>query len=266
MKLGGASEITIPLTFIAKETANITFTINSGVPTTNVEYVEYSLDNGANWTKVNNVDNTEVIVTIPTLQAKQSVQMRGKATAYGVNYVVLSKFAITNKVEAYGNIMSLLNPDFKNLDEVSYRCFISMFQDCIGLERPPLLPATKLNGECYSGMFKSTYIRTAPELPAIELASGCYGTMFNDCPYLTETPILKAKTLKYECYRDMFQTCPNLNKVTMLATDISASDCLTNWMNQVAPTGTFIKNPAMTTLPTGNNGIPSGWTVQDYAG
>ena len=49
----------------------------------------------------------------------------------------------------------------------------------------------------------------------------------------------------------------------MLATDISASHCLYNWVSSVSSTGTFIKNAAMTSLPTGNSGIPSGWAVQD---
>ena len=47
----------------------------------------------------------------------------------------------------------------------------------------------------------------------------------------------------------------------MLATNISASNCLSNWVNNVASTGTFVKHPDMTTLPTGTSGIPEGWTV-----
>jgi hypothetical protein len=54
----------------------------------------------------------------------------------------------------------------------------------------------------------------------------------------------------------------------MLATYISAIDCLYNWVSNVASTGTFVKNPAMTTLPTAIEansyaGIPEGWTVVD---
>ena len=59
----------------------------------------------------------------------------------------------------------------------------------------------------------------------------------------------------------MFYGCSNLNHIKMLATDISATDCLSDWVSGVASTGTFVKNPNMTSLPTGNNGIPSGWTV-----
>lgn len=32
-------------------------------------------------------------------------------------------------------------------------------------------------------------------------------------------------------------------------------------MYNIASTGTFVKNPNMTSLPTGADGIPSGWTV-----
>ena len=49
----------------------------------------------------------------------------------------------------------------------------------------------------------------------------------------------------------------------MLATNISASSCLNNWVNGVSSTGTFVKNAAMTRLSTGTSGIPRGWTVQN---
>jgi hypothetical protein len=47
----------------------------------------------------------------------------------------------------------------------------------------------------------------------------------------------------------------------MLATNASASNCLSNWVKNVASTGTFTKAKAMKSLPNGINGIPSGWTV-----
>ena len=54
--------------------------------------------------------------------------------------------------------------------------------------------------------------------------------------------------------------------IKMLATNISASNCLNNWVSNVSGTGTFVKNPAMTSLPSGASGIPSGWKVQDNTG
>ena len=50
----------------------------------------------------------------------------------------------------------------------------------------------------------------------------------------------------------------------MLATDISASDCLKDWLKDVASSGTFTKAASMTSLPSGSSGIPAGWTIVDY--
>jgi hypothetical protein len=61
----------------------------------------------------------------------------------------------------------------------------------------------------------------------------------------------------------MFKGCIKLNYIKMLATDISASGCLTNWVSSVASNGTFVKNAAMTSLPSGAKGIPNGWTVEN---
>ena len=35
------------------------------------------------------------------------------------------------------------------------------------------------------------------------------------------------------------------------------------WVKGVSSTGTFVKNPNMTSWPTGVSGIPNNWTVQD---
>ena len=59
----------------------------------------------------------------------------------------------------------------------------------------------------------------------------------------------------------MFNNCWELNYIKMLATDVSATDCLTDWVAAVASSGTFVK-AASTTLPTGYSGIPDGWTVE----
>jgi hypothetical protein len=87
--------------------------------------------------------------------------------------------------------------------------------------------------------------------------------MFFKCYSLTTAPELPATTLASQCYQYMFDDCNNLNYVKMLATDISASNCLLGWLSHVSRTGTFVKNPSMTSLPSGYSGIPNGWTVVD---
>ena len=146
-------------------------------------------------------------------------------------------------------------------------CYEYMFSGCTSLTEAPELPATTLASYCYSGMFDGcSSLTTAPELPATTLASYCYSGMFYGCENLTTAPELPATTLANYCYYYMFYDCSKLNKITMLATDISASSCLSYWTPGVASSGTFIKHPNMTSLPTGTSGIPSGWTVQDYQG
>jgi hypothetical protein len=141
-------------------------------------------------------------------------------------------------------------------------CYSNMFYGCSSLTTAPELPATKLYSDCYYNMFNGcSSLTVAPELPATTLARSCYEYMFYGCSKLTTAPELPATTLADRCYYNMFQGCRNLNYIKMLATNISATDCLTSWVYGVSNTGTFVKNPAMTSLPNGINGIPNGWTV-----
>ena len=144
-------------------------------------------------------------------------------------------------------------------------CYHAMFKGCTSLTAAPTLPATTLAGGCYSNMFEyCTSLTTAPELPATTLYEYCYSYMFYNCTELETAPELPAAILKDYCYQFMFQSCKKINSITMLATDKSATNPLYEWVVGVSSTGTFTKSPEMTSLPTGVNGIPSGWTVVDY--
>ena len=140
-----------------------------------------------------------------------------------------------------------------------------MFQGCTSLTTALTLPATTLTNSCYSSMFRDcTSLTTAPALPATTLARGCYSSMFRDCTSLKTAPELPATTsLDEYCYQAMFMGCTNLNYIKCLATDISATYCTQSWVDGVASTGTFVKNPNMTSWATGTDGIPTGWAVQN---
>ena len=147
---------------------------------------------------------------------------------------------------------------------LAYYCYSNMFTNCRSLTTAPELPATTLADGCYNDMFYyCDAITSAPELPATTLTDGCYREMFAYCDALTSAPELPATTLVPYCYSYMFINCPSLNYIKCLATNISATNCLYRWTEHVASTGTFVKNPNMTNWPTGTDGIPSGWTVQD---
>ena len=144
-------------------------------------------------------------------------------------------------------------------------CYLQMFYDCTSLTTAPsALPATTLASNCYSSMFNGcTSLTTAPALPATTLALFCYNSMFAVCTSLTTAPELPATTLGRSCYDSMFYKCTKLNYIKCLATDISATNCTSNWVSGVASTGTFVKAADMTSWKTDTSGIPRGWTVQD---
>ena len=141
-------------------------------------------------------------------------------------------------------------------------CYYQMFKGCTSLITAPELPATTLRGQCYYSMFEGcTSLTQAPALPTTNMVYRCYYSMFKGCTSLTTAPELPATRLDQECYYNMFYNCTKLNYVKALFTDISAQDCLTDWLSGVSATGTFVKNPEATYTKT-QAGIPSGWTVQ----
>ena len=140
-------------------------------------------------------------------------------------------------------------------------CYKEMFRGCTSLTTAPVLPATTLAANCYQEMFRGCSSLTTPpaELPATTLADNCYQGMFYSSK-ITQSPSLPAETLVANCYKEMFRDCKSLVQITCLATNISATDCLKDWVNTVAAAGTFVK-AASATWPSGVSGIPSGWTV-----
>jgi len=147
---------------------------------------------------------------------------------------------------------------------LSSYCYGSMFQGCTSLTTAPELPATSLSNYCYMAMFSDcTSLITAPEiLPATRLQRYCYNGMFRNCTSLTTAPVLPATTLIQYCYGGMFSSCTSLNYIKALFTTDPSSDSYANsWVYGVASTGTFVKSSAATWNVTGNNGVPTGWTV-----
>ena len=193
-------------------------------------------------------------------------------------------------IQLFENCTQLTSaPELPSL-QLASQCYYYMFHNCEALTQAPALPATNLSESCYLGMFqKCTSLTAAPALPASELAPICYAYMFAECSSLTEAPALPATTLDTQCYifmfwnctsltqapvlpattvprkayQWMFWNCTSLNYIKMMATDISATDCLTDWVLGVPSSGTFVKNSAATWENFyGTSGIPEGWIVQ----
>lgn len=162
--------------------------------------------------------------------------------------------------------------------EMKYNCYGNMFNGCKSLKKAPELPAASLAQACYSRMFGNSGLVEAPELPAMDLEEMCYQSMFEGCTNLETAPVLPALNLNYWCYEKMFNGCSNLNHIKMMATktmvdtwsgyklvDLSSDNIESYckaWVNGVAASGTFVKNPDATWEVRGANGVPEGWTIE----
>lgn len=163
------------------------------------------------------------------------------------------------------NCKNLVNaPVILPATTLSNRCYFSMFYGCTSLVNAPEIKATTLADECCYMMFYNCYsLTTAPELPSTTLTPGCYANMFVNCD-LTTAPELPATTLERNCYQNMFYGCSKLNYIKALFTTTPSSSYTGNWVVSVATDGTFVKNRDATWNVTGDDGIPSGWSVETY--
>ncbi len=205
----------------------------------NMSNIKYSHDNGATWKTFDNYG--------ALMENGDKLLLKGSniSTSYANGMGHISIGGLTSgSFELYGNIMSLVyGDDFA--DKTSFGGKDYVFKGLL------------------SG---NTEIKSATNLimPATTLSNYCYYSMFNGCSGLTTAPELPATTLATYCYRLMFNKCTNLNYIKCLATDISATDCTSLWVQGVSSqTGTFVKSSSMSSWTTGTSGIPSGWTVQD---
>lgn len=182
----------------------------------------------------------------------------------------LSLPAMTLTRDCYGSMFvsctSLTTAPALPATALAQNCYAGMFHNCSSLTTAPELPATTLANYCYKYMFwQCTSLTTATELPATTLAEGCYYDMFAVCTSLTTAPALPATTLVDKCYNGMFDGCTKLSYIkAMFLTDpnYQSNNVYTyNWVRGVASSGTFVKNSQATWNLTGNDGIPTGWTV-----
>lgn len=230
------------LTLSALEDGEITIEISSDLGSACATYLSYSKDKSV-W-KRTDVDGRDHTITIPVSRG-DNVYLKGKAKQWyypsGPGGASINSSA---NINVSGNIMSLLYED--NFEDKA------VFPD---------------NSQYAFGMLfvSNKHLCSAEKLilPATTLVDGCYRFMFSHCSSLTVAPALPATKLVENCYWGMFIGCTSLNSITMLATDISAMNCLDDWVSGVAATGTFKKAASMTSLPSGVSGIPTGWTVEN---
>lgn len=199
-----------------------------------VNSCEYCIDGDGNWKSLPADTATN------SFKKGQTLSFRGNLTPN--SDVGIGRFTISKSCNLKGNVMSML---FGDKAKDNYNLYGYNY--------------------AFSGLFYyCTTIKTVSNnfLPATTLASYCYKDMFSHCTSLTTAPELPATILAHSCYSYMFSGCTKLNYIKMLATHILTNDCLDSWVNGVASTGTFVKNPEATWEVYGSDGIPNGWTVE----
>lgn len=159
---------------------------------------EYCVDGDDNWKTLAANTATE------SINSGHTLSFRGELTPNVSNGI--GTFTISKRCNLKGNCMSMLFGDNAvnnySLSGKEY-AFLRLFKNCTNIVNVSdnFLPATTIVSYCYYNMFYGcANLTTAPELPAISLASSCYHSMFNGCT--------------------------KLNHIKMLATDISAKQCL----------------------------------------
>lgn len=242
--------------------------------------------NGGSWTMI------EADPTTLHLQSGDTVEFKGNKNGLGMAF-----FQNTLHYNVYGNIESILNGDdfvgktdpvgistsfaSSNVVEAGnlilpatslwiitpqstgYVSYNAAFNNCQKLISAPDLPADNLPRGAYGDMFSlCRKLTKAPKLPATILGADCYLDMFKGCFRLIEAPELPAAALVSWCYAGMFDGCTRLNYIKCLATDLTAENALTDWLNGVFPIGTFVKKSGVE-WPSGPSGIPEGWTIID---
>ncbi len=267
------------LTTIALEQGTISFNIWKGMGTEYITSISYSTNNGETWTTTNNTNSKSEHLTISVnVNEGDKVLWKGNAQQMGYDDIddygdhVGSFFSSTAEFDVQGNVMSLLYGDnFKNEDTLEYNgqftCLFSdydMENECNVINARNLsLPATTLANCCYMYMFRNcTSLITAPALLATTLANFCYESMFANCTNLTVAPELPATTLAQYCYSYMFEGCSSLNYIKAMFTTTPSKTYTKNWVNNVASSGTFVKNNVAQWDVSGVHGIPTNWIVE----
>ena len=291
---------TISRSMLSFDGFRITAISNGTVITFNWDGIEYSLDYGETWTPYSSpfTLNADDVACIKGNRTDYKNEKPNDTWWIPADKPI---FRSTNKCYISGNIMSLLADDTalsesafqgafsRGSTQLTYidihpdaplilpvtdmapQCYMQMFRNCTSLTRAPQFRVESTAFRCCYNMFRQCSNLTdvsGIELPAMTLSQDCYRELFRECSQLTgAAPMLPAPTLVQECYRQMFAKS-KITSIVCLATNISATDALNNWMADVpnSKTSTFYKASSMTSWPRSTSGIPSNWKVENYTG
>lgn len=172
------------LALTALEDGTFTLTIGSTITTTQLAYVEYSVDGGTTWVKTNNANSTTKTITTPTITAGNKVLWRGsgqRTCNNTSNATQRTVFSSTGTFDVSGNIMSLLYGDNFHIKGAN-------------------TPTT--DNYTFGCLFNGSKVVHSHELclPIWFPTQYCYWFMFGNCTSLIATPKLNTRLLNNRCY------------------------------------------------------------------
>lgn len=196
--------------------------------------------------------------------------------------------------EMYRGCTSLITTSSLDITNLVDHCYYRMYYGCTGLTTIKNLPATTIPASAYESMFQGCVsLVNVPDIYIYQFSGDiAMRCMFSGCTSLVHCPFKSLpSTLTGGCMRELFYNCTSLldicelpastmtsqgyygmlrnTKVTwikMLATDISASNALGNWVYGVpnVNTSVFVKHIDAQWTTTGNSGVPTNWKVIYY--
>lgn len=172
--------------------------------------------------------------------------------------------------EAFQNCSGMTTcMDTPNITNAQSYAFFETYRGCSALTTFPSKFANTVATQAYKNMF--VYCSSLTGSPTIQTTSftgsNQFDSMFYQCTNITGCTINAASNNYTGCMNDMFYGCSKLNAVYLPnATSWvwSASSPTNRWLNSVASSGTLYVNSNQDTsnIPSGNSGLPSGWTIQ----
>lgn len=178
-----------------------------------------------------------------------------------------------DEVTIGGKLDALRAPAGEEPPAMDINCFAYMFKGAPIVDASRLeFPVVDVAVRAYSNMFSEcTVLVRAPEILTARSfgAYACAG-MFNKCTALEAAPELiyeDADSIGSSCYQQMFAQCTSLQRIRCLLSSVvgkTSEDVCTRWLYRVSATGTLVCAPGSSAFwVAGNNGIPSGWTVEE---
>lgn len=121
-----------------------------------------------------------------------------------------------------------------------------------------------VGGNIFSLLYGSSFTNQTAYRDGSIRADSEFGRLFyNDGDLIDAGDLILPTSVRSYSFMEMFKGCSKLCRVKCLVKSLPSNFATSNWLSGVSSTGTFIKSPEMSSWPSGANGIPSGWTVQD---